>query len=140
MTHQNDIDKLKESVLHERNFKNIWNAFFDLSEHPQFIRKSNPCLDEDLQTMLEMMCAKQAGPNKIHSLLICRYGETSFYHGPFQVGDKQATFLYFKDIGTGMTVVYTGESGIEMSRFTTDIVQTDGFIPPLDNGRRPSVH
>ncbi|MFA7668707.1 MAG: hypothetical protein WCX93_05105 [Burkholderiaceae bacterium] len=140
MAPKNTIEKLKEAVVNERNFKKIWNAFFDLSEHPRFIRESSPSQDEDLPLMLEMACEKQAGPDKIHSLLICRYGKTSFYHGPFQIGAKQATFLYFKDIRTGMIVVYTGGSGIEMSRFTADIVETDGFIPPLDHGSEPSVH
>lgn len=141
MTLQESIEALKKAAQHEKDLQKVWNAFFDLTFFPEFLKNSTGCRHDTLESLLSQIFSQlpNAG-NGMDSLLIVRYGDSSLYHGPFRLGNLHATFFYFEDIGIGLSVTYTGGANVQMSRFGVQVIPTSGFSPWQEPGSGVSVH
>lgn len=143
MTLQANIDKLKKTVLHTQDLNKAWNAFFDLTMHPNFLDNSRPCHLENLEAILNEVYKSMMSDNagKLQAPLVLRCSGTDFYHGPFISNGKPGTFLYFNDAGIGMAMLAASSINTEICRFTANVVQSPHcFIPTPDNNGQATFH
>lgn len=103
-----NLDVLKEKMVTVKEFKEAWEYFFDnFADEDRFLdigkRVKYPDLAKVLETVGQQLLGKPDA--KATNFLLIGLVKYNFYHGTFFIDNKLASFIFFKDIDTGMVAV-----------------------------------
>ncbi|WP_143161062.1 hypothetical protein [Pollutimonas bauzanensis] len=144
MADQNAIEKLKKTLLEAKEFSVVWSAFFDLSEHPLFMRKSKMVKHRAMEQIIGEICRSILNKENadVGRLIILRYANTEFYHGLLATEGIAGNFMYFEGVDTGMMVLNRAGGGeCLFTRFhLVPVSGPDSYLAPSQGRDVHSVH
>lgn len=104
----NTIETLKDKVLNGKVFQDSWDYFFDhFADSDQFLAMGRRVRNADLEKILEKVGQQLVAKPKARAsnFLLIEVKEYQLYHGSFSIDNSLASFMFFKDIDTGMVAV-----------------------------------
>lgn len=126
---------LCKTLLEARVLNDVSNAFFDMVEQQNLVRRSVTAKDKKLKEIVIFVVRTMLQDEKVQpKVLIIRLKGTDFYHGMIHVANKVGHFLYFKDIDHGLVALSSVQNPIaQTSRFSLTELDApiSGIFPPL---------
>ncbi|PWF24887.1 hypothetical protein [Corticimicrobacter populi] len=101
---QQTANHLCNIVRTAADFSQAWNAFFELAEKTDFIRRSQPvafpALPDLIDTIGKDMMTRPDAVTRVP--LVLRYADTGLHHGFLSAAGHPGAFMYFKEDDVGM--------------------------------------
>lgn len=138
------LDALRTTMRETQKFDRAWDRFFDLTAQPKFITASRRSTLEHLEPVVHAICKIMvADPKGIFRLpAVLRYARSDFYHGIIQSARQTGSFMYFKNLDSGMVVIVNDVTRkTDFCRFALAAANSPhSFVAPSSDTREPVLH